>query len=119
MELYYKMITIIAGSRNITNYSVLIEAIKECGWIPTAILSGGASGVDKLGERYAKENSIPLERYVPNWAAHGKAAGIIRNQTMAALAESLIAVWDGKSKGTKNMLNEAKKRGLKIYLKQV
>lgn len=51
-----------------------------------------------------------------DWEAHGKAAGPRRNRKMAEYAAAVIALWDGKSRGTRNMLYVAHEHGLEIYL---
>ena len=111
------MRTIIAGSRGILSYRHLLDAIKAAafvGFTPTVVLSGTASGVDQLGERWARENKVPLELYPADWAKHGRRAGHLRNIVMAEKAEALIAVWDGSSPGTRHMIDAARKRGLRI-----
>lgn len=109
------MKTIIAGSRDIVDYEVVKKAIKESGFTISELISGGARGVDRLGESYAKENNIPIKRFIPDWDI-GKHAGILRNQKMAEYAEALIAIWDGESRGTKNMIEEARFRNLNVYV---
>lgn len=112
---------IIAGSRagadiGDVNLAVL-AAQQEWDDCPvTEIVSGGAAGVDLLGEELAATNGVPVKRFPADWATHGKAAGPIRNRQMAEYADALVAVWDGKSRGTKNMIDEAKKRGLPVYV---
>lgn len=115
------MIVIIAGSRDITDYSVVYEAILESGWKDdiTEVVSGGANGVDKLGERFAKEHNLPVSRFLANWTKYGKKAGYIRNQEMARNAEALIAVWDMKSKGTANMIEIAQALDLQTFIWKV
>ena len=113
------MRTIIAGSRNITDYNVLLQAIQECPFSISTILSGTARGVDKMGERFAVEQKIPLEKYPADWNKYGKSAGYKRNELMAEKAEALLSIWDGKSKGTKNMINIAKIKGLKVYIYKI
>lgn len=110
------MRTIIAGSRTAKGYNDLLRAIDCVSWKPTIVLSGTAKGADLLGERWAKENNVPIERFPADWDRHGKSAGFIRNIEMAKSAEALICLWDGQSKGTKHMINEASKRGLVIYV---
>lgn len=110
------MRTIIAGSRDITDYSVLEEAIKQCGWIPTVVISGAARGADKLGEEWAAKNGVPCESCPADWAKHGKSAGYKRNQDMAEKAEALIALWDGSSRGTKHMIDIATNKKLKVFV---
>ena len=111
------MKTIIAGSRIGPSYQDVISAIEQCGWLPTLIVSGTAKGADLLGEQWAIENNIPIEKYPPDWKKHGKAAGPVRNKLMAENAEALIALWDGKSTGTKHIIDYASKLGLRVYVK--
>lgn len=110
------MKTIIAGSREGAIYADLLEAVVLCGWEITEIVSGTAKGVDKLGEGYATKFKIPLAKFPADWRKYGKSAGPIRNAEMAEYAEALIAIWDGESSGTKNMIDTAKKHGLKVYI---
>lgn len=113
------MRTIIAGSRDLTDYSNVIEAItlaEARGIIPTVVLSGTARGVDRLGERWAIENHVKLEKYPANWEEFKLRAGHIRNELMASKADALIAIYDGKSSGTKDMISLAMQYGLKVYV---
>ena len=82
------------------------------------IISGHALGADSLDERYAQERGFKIETYPADWKKYGRAAGPIRNEQMANIANALIAFWDGKSKGTKNMINLAKKKGLQVFVAQ-
>lgn len=109
------MKTIIAGSRGITDYSLLLKAYSECGFEITEVVSGGARGVDKLGERLAQELNLPLKIFPADWSK-GKQAGFIRNVQMAEHADALIAVWDGQSRGTAHMITIARSLGLKVYV---
>jgi hypothetical protein len=113
------MRTIIAGSRDGVTYADVFAAMEACGWTPTAVLSGNAHGVDKMGEFWAKERGVLLERYPAKWKDFGKAAGHVRNKEMAQRADALVAVWDGQSPGTKDMLEQAARFGLKVYLHRV
>lgn len=112
------MKVIIAGSRTITDYTLVHNAIAASGWSDeiTEVISGGAPGVDTLGEQWAKKHNIPITILAASWQLHGKAAGPIRNQEMADYAEALIAIWDGKSSGTKDMINRSGKMGLRVYV---
>lgn len=110
------MKTIIAGSRSIQKLEHIELAIKRSGFQITEVVSGSARGVDRLGERWAKTNSVPIKIFSPDWDKFGKAAGMIRNAEMARYAEALIAIWDGSSRGTKNMIEEARKYSLKVYI---
>jgi hypothetical protein len=112
----YKVI--IAGCRDFTDYELLREKcdyhLKNLRLEDIVIVSGHASGADSLGERYALERGFQLETYPADWQAHGRAAGPIRNAKMANVAHALIAFWDGKSRGTKNMIETARKYNLKV-----
>lgn len=82
----------------------------------TEVVCGGARGVDALGRSYAYSMKIPVKLFPANWEEHGKSAGPIRNTLMADYADALIAIWDGKSRGTGDMINKAKSKGLKVYV---
>ena len=98
------MKVIIAGSRSITDYNMVKDAVNMIQWPITEIVSGGANGVDKLGEQYAIEHIIDLKVFPADWNTYGKSSGFRRNQEMAKYADALIAVWDGESRGTKHMI---------------
>lgn len=111
------MKTIIAGSRDFSDYDTLCAGMRDFGVVPTVVLCGGARGADLLGERWAKENGIPIEYYPPDYSTgNGKAAPLIRNKLMAINAQALVAFWDGKSRGTAHMIREAKARALKVHV---
>jgi hypothetical protein len=74
------------------------------------IICGCASGADTMGETIAKEEGWKIERYPADWQKHGKSAGYKRNLEMAKVADKLIAYWDGKSRGTKHMIDISKER---------
>lgn len=99
------MKVIVAGSRDGFVAKNVFEAIEESKFIITELVSGGARGVDRDGEYYAKLNNIPIKQFLPDWDKYGKGAGFRRNTEMAEYADALIAVWDGKSNGTKHMIS--------------
>lgn len=108
---------IIAGSRNFTNYQKLK---RECNYFlldkkNIEIVSGDHyKGADKLGVQYANEKGFNIVRFPAEWNKFGKAAGPKRNKEMAIFADVLIAFWDGKSRGTQNMIQLATQRELII-----
>ena len=113
------MKVIIAGSRSITNYQHVYQAWLNSKFDLTEIVSGGARGVDSLGEELAKELDIPVKRFIPHWREYGKKAGILRNVEMAEYADALIAVWDGRSKGTAHMIAHFAKTKKPFYIEKV
>ncbi len=101
----------VVGSRDFTDYTKLKLALDNINqfFLITEIISGGAKGADSLAERYAKENNIKLTIYLPDWKRYGRPAGMIRNKEIVSSATSVIAFWDGKSKGTANSISLAEK----------
>jgi hypothetical protein len=78
------------------------------------VVCGKANGADTLGEVWALDNGISVRYFPADWDKHGKKAGYLRNEEMAKYADALLAFWDGKSKGTKHMIDLAKKHKLKV-----
>jgi hypothetical protein len=112
------MKVIIAGSRDINDLRVLEDVIRRSGFESeiTEVVCGGARGVDALGRKWAGNgNRIPVKMMNADWDGYGPAAGAIRNTEMAEYADALIALWDGKSPGTRHMIKTAKKLNLKVY----
>lgn len=122
---------IIAGGRDfdgVDNYSILSDTLSayieeglECvDHRNIVIMSGGARGADKLGEAFAYNYDLRCRRFPAYWDQYGRAAGPIRNRKMAKYAAEetgvLFAFWDGKSRGTKNMIDWAKSYGLEIHV---
>lgn len=106
------MRVIIAGGRNIWSYALLEDAIKESGFDITRVVCGMAPGADSVGWAWAYTNGIPIDEFPADWLRYGNSAGPIRNAEMAKNAEALILFWDGISKGSRNMLNQARHFGL-------
>ena len=82
--------------------------------IPTgcsAVISGGAIGVDSLAAQAAEALQLPIIVIRPNYDRYGKAAPIIRNQEIVRQADFVLAFWDGESKGTQSVLVECIKTG--------
>lgn len=110
---------IIAGGRNFKDYNLLktkcdafLEEKRKTHEV--VVISGTASGADAMGERYAQERGLAVRRFPADWNQYGKAAGYIRNCQMADNADALIAFWDGRSRGTGNMIEIARKRNMPI-----
>lgn len=101
---------IIAGGRDFNDYELLKAKVNNilAGKDNIEIVSGKAPGADTLGERYAKEYNLPIAEFPADWSRYGNHAGPIRNKLMAEYADCLIAFWDGKSRGTKGMIELAK-----------
>lgn len=122
---------IIAGSRDFDDYLCLrklcqiiskrIKLITLSKLELSVVISGGAKGADRLGECYAFDNGYSVIRFQALWGVYGKSAGPRRNNEMAKFASesgsgTLIAFWDGESRGTKNMIDTARRYGLHVIV---
>ena len=97
------MIISIIGSRSLNlnlNKYIKIDKISK-------IITGGALGIDKCAEKFARENKISLEIIRPDYETYGIRAPAIRNRKIVDLCDSLIAFWDGVSRGTKMTIDFA------------
>lgn len=109
---------IIAGSRTFNDYSRLTTVCDRIldGHKKIEIVSGTANGADRLGEMYAQLRGYRIKKFPAEWDTYGKSAGYRRNVQMAEYGDMLIAFWDQKSKGTKHMIDIAKKENLLIFV---
>lgn len=118
------MKVIIAGSRVVTNYQTVVAALELADLVlgirPTEVVSGKARGVDTLGERWAHRYRVPVKGFPAAWRGSDgvldKGAGHRRNEEMARYADALVAVWDGSSTGTADMIRRAEKHGLLMWV---
>lgn len=111
---------IIAGGRDFDDYDDLCYELDHLYPAPKhskiTLITGCAQGADQLGRDWAASVGVEEDRYPANWAAYGKQAGPIRNGQMAAVADVLVAFWDGKSNGTRNMIDTAVSCGLEVHV---
>lgn len=109
---------IVAGSRGFDDYKRLkIEldlVLRRYKPEEIEIVSGTARGADRLGERYAAERGCSVKAMPADWDRFGKSAGYRRNADMAKYADACVVFWDGKSPGTKHMIDLATKEQLKL-----
>lgn len=112
---------IIAGGREFNNYDGLVKTMDHLLkniYDEIQVVCGKARGADYLGERYAKERGYKIRYFPADWDTYGRSAGYRRNVEMANHADALVAFWDGKSHGTKHMIDIAKEKGLDIRIKR-
>ncbi len=109
---------IVSGSRTITDYEAVKNAIESSPWFGSidTVFVGDARGVDALVVRWCKENGITYQIFRANWRFYGRGAGPERNREMILSGgEALIAIYEGESKGTKNMMAQAERAGIPVY----
>lgn len=104
------MKVIIAGSRTFNNYQLVEDTMPQIDNV-TEVVCGGARGADELGRLWANKHGILITMFPAQWETYGKAAGFIRNHEMGDYADYLVAFWDGKSRGTKDMIDYMKRIG--------
>ncbi len=104
------MKTAIIGSRNlqIGNIEAMVPQLTS------EIISGGAKGIDSEAKHYAMERGIKYTEFLPDYARFGKAAPSKRNIKLIEYADIVIAIWDGKSRGTRFVIEHYRKTGKKI-----
>lgn len=112
------MVLLIAGSRDFQDFSLLEEKVNPYKEDITEIVSGVANGADKLGIKYSEKYMVPLKEFPARWDLYGKKAGILRNNEMAQYLSKkddsmALIFWDGKSKGSENMISLLEKYNIK------
>lgn len=115
------MKVVIAGSRGTRDYQVVKDIVEESPFDITEVVSGGARGVDSLGERWAEYHDVPTtgDRFhisSEEWDEMGSKAGPLRNADMAEYADAAIAIWDGQSPGTRSMIEKAYEEGIPVEI---
>lgn len=127
---------IIAGSRNFSNYNLLKKTLDNLFTESFILISGGAKGADLLGEKYAKERNYEIEQHLPDWknisvpncvvkynqyGPYNALAGYNRNQEMLnSILNNIdggcvVVFWDGKSRGTEDMIKVSEKQGINVH----
>jgi hypothetical protein len=79
--------------------------------LDAVVVSGGAQGVDSWAATLARKRGLEVVEHLPDWDAHGKRAGFLRNSTIVEDSTEIHAYWDGTSKGTESTIGLARKAG--------
>ena len=106
----------VIGSRNFEDDRKLDETLNGFEKEIKVVVSGGAKGADELSEKWARKNDIPTKIFLPDHEKYHKGAYRIRNEQIAKECDELVAFWDGKSKGTKQTMDFAKKLNKKVHI---
>ena len=102
----------IIGSRGLNLFDIGAYIPEEA----TEIVSGGARGVDTYARDYAKKNGLKLTEFLPDYNTYGRAAPLVRNIEIIDYADEVYAFWDGKSRGTKFVIDNCHKRKKKVRI---
>ena len=84
----------------------------------TEIVSGGAKGIDTCAKDYALRHELKLTEFLPEYKKYGRGAPLRRNITIIEYADLVLAFWDGKSRGTKYVIDNCKKRNIPVAVYQ-
>ena len=106
----------VIGSRSI---NMTLEQLEK--YIPREtceLVSGGARGIDRAVREYAEKKSIKLTEFLPKYDKYKKGAPLKRNIEIIEYSQKVIAIWDGCSRGTKQVIDECRKRGrgITVYI---
>ena len=112
---------IVAGGRDFTDTNRMIAELQklvDSGEITDSpeLVCGMARGADLTAYNLWKEAGMVIHQFPADWDKLGKRAGYVRNTEMAKFADVLVAFWDGKSKGTKHMIDIMGKLGKPVYV---
>lgn len=102
----------IIGSRDISDYPLERVIPTET----TEIITGGARGADTLARQYALSHGIPLVEFLPDYGRFGRAAPIRRNDLIIARADVVLALWDGRSPGTRYVIDTCRRLGKPVIV---
>lgn len=80
----------------------------------TEIVSGGARGIDTCAKKYALSHNLKYTEFLPDYESFARSAPIIRNNEIIDYADIVLAFWDGKSRGTKYVIERCRKKGKQI-----
>lgn len=106
----------IVGSRNYPQMHLVSAFVRRLR-PTTAVVSGGARGVDTVAEKTARDRGLEVIVFLADWDRLGRSAGMKRNKDIVDAADGVVAFWDGKSRGTANSIERAKRAGkwLRVY----
>lgn len=108
---------IIAGSRDTpeSEYNSILMMAQFANFNITEVVCGKARGMDTIGERWARDRTIPVKEFPADWNKYGKRAGYLRNEEMGAYADGALIWIYNNSRGSSNM-RDIMKRLKKPYL---
>lgn len=114
---------LIAGSRTFDDretFNRVTEEIIDGDEKFTVIVEGGAAGADMMAREYAETHGMKVEEFRPDWKQFGRAAGPKRNDLMVKFIKERNGValyfWDGESKGTKQCIESARRKGVPVTI---
>ena len=80
----------------------------------TLLVSGAANGIDRMARAFALEHHIRILEVLPDYALFGRQAPLQRNDAIVDYADFVLAIWDGRSRGTKYVIDRCRKTGTPV-----
>ena len=106
---------LIAGSRSITDFDLSPHVPADV----DLIITGGAKGVDTIAEQYARQRGIPTLTVKPAYEKYGRAAPLRRDEEMVDMADAVLVIWDGVSRGSRHTAEYARRKGKPVTVVSV
>jgi SLOG family YspA-like protein len=112
------VVILCCGDRNWTNAETILTALSRFANQEITVIHGNASGADRMSALIASKLGFKVIAFTPDWNLYGRSAGPIRNRKMLVEGKpDLVLAFHNdleKSKGTKNMVNQARRKGVKV-----
>lgn len=103
---------LVCGGRNFRDSKLLEDTLSQ--YTFTVLITGMDKGADSLAWYWAKNKSIPVLEFFPNWAKYRKEAGFVRNTQMLVEGKpDLVIAFPGGS-GTDMMCRIARRAGVEV-----
>ena len=103
---------LIAGSRSIQEFDLSPYILPDT----DCIITGGANGIDRIAEQYADEHKLSKIILRPQYHLYKRNAPLIRNKQMVDIADAVLVIWDGKSKGTRYTMDYTQQKNVPLTL---
>lgn len=107
-------VVMVAGSRTWTDAGLIDATLSRYALAGAEFVHGGARGADQIAADWCRLWSVGETVFEPDYEAYGARAPHVRNDAMLDVAKVLVAFWDGKSRGTKSVIDKAEKRGIPV-----
>lgn len=110
------MKTIIVGCRSGFSFGDFISGLLQVDWIVTEVVTGGVRGVDRLAEKWAECQALPLKVFSSEVTYFDGSVGVRRDLGMLSYGEAVVAFWDGQVGEIKHVILEGRKSGLDVVV---
>jgi predicted Rossmann-fold nucleotide-binding protein len=110
---------LICGGRDwhqITEFNAHLQSVRHLFAPAFCVIEGGATGVDTLARNWAKHNGLCCMTVRANWDLYGNRAGSLRNTWMLQFGMPDLVIAFPGGVGTNNMVQQAKKAGIDVWL---